>query len=204
VSATRRAVTWWRQVLGGTTRDDRDDADASAVGRDAVGAMLDDLAFQQVFEHIVDSELVVLVDGDGRIRFASRAVVDLLGRRPEQVHGESIAALMHEADLDRFRLLTDIRNPEDPQAAPVHVRLRAADGRWRTLEWVISIPRSTEPGVAVLTGHVVSRRIELPAELPPEPRRESQPVPRPAQPRPVLPPEQQPAPQDTLTDLPGS
>jgi len=141
--------------------------------------------FEQVFEHIVDSSggLVVLVDGAGRIRFASQAVIDLLGRRPEQIHGQSIAALVYQADLDRFRSLTDVRHPGDPQAAPVRARLRAADGRWRTLEWVISIPRSTDPGAAVLTGQEVGARIELPAELPPEPRR---------------------TPRDSLTDLPGS
>jgi len=192
VSAIRLAAMWWRRVLG---RENRDDPRASATAFDAagsavdiavgsaVGKVLEDLAFEQVFEHIVDSDLVVLVDGDGRIRFASRPVLDLLGRRPEEVHGQSVAALVHEADLERLRSLTDVRNPEDPPSSAVQVRLRAADGRWRALEWVISIPRSTEPGAAVLTGQEVGGRIVLPKELPPEPRR---------------------TPRDTLTDLPGS
>ncbi len=207
MNATRRAATWWRGVLGRATRDD---PDTSAAGRDAVGEVLDDLSFEQVFEHIVDSagDLVVLVDGAGRIRFASQAVIDLLGWRPEQVHGQSIAALADPAHLDRLRSLTEIRNAEEPQPAPVQVRLRTADGRWRELEWVISIPRSTEPGAAVLTGQEVVERIELPAELPPVPRRESTPEavrPRPSEQHPALPPEQQqPAERDTFTDLPGS
>jgi hypothetical protein len=91
--------------------------------------------------------------------------------------------VVHEADLDRLRSLSELRNPEDPPPAPVHVRLRAADGSWRALEWAISIPRSTEPGAAVLSGQEVRDRIDLPAELPPEPRR---------------------SPRDTFTDLPGS
>jgi PAS domain S-box-containing protein len=187
VSAMRHAATWWRRVLGRATWDDPGaSADVrGAPSRDPLGEVIEDLTFERVFEHIVDSsgDLVVLVDGAGRIRFASQAVIDLLGRRPEQIHGQSIAALVYQADLDRFRSLTDVRHPGDPQAAPVRARLRAADGRWRTLEWVISIPRSTDPGAAVLTGQEVGARIELPAELPPEPRR---------------------TPRDSLTDLPGS
>ncbi|CAN5522531.1 EAL domain-containing protein [soil metagenome] len=82
------------------------------------------------------SEIVLVLDGDLQIAYASSSVATLLGHAPEQPTGRAARDLVHDDDRDElrsqlFRLATMI---DGSSQLPIQVRVRRADGEWRWFE----------------------------------------------------------------------
>jgi diguanylate cyclase (GGDEF)-like protein/PAS domain S-box-containing protein len=80
-------------------------------------------------------DAILLIDGDGRVRYASEDVVRLLGRRPDALIGTSGVDLLHPDE--RVEALTElVSNLEGPRlrSATRIVRLAQPDGSFREVE----------------------------------------------------------------------
>ncbi len=86
--------------------------------------------FRALAEHA--SDLVCLHEWDGRFSYVSPSVSDLLGYRPEQLHGTAPRDLMHAEDLEVARQLWTAHGI--PGRDTVEVRLRRADGSYGWFE----------------------------------------------------------------------
>jgi diguanylate cyclase (GGDEF)-like protein/PAS domain S-box-containing protein len=80
------------------------------------------------------SDLILLIDAEGRITYASPAAVPMLGRTPEEIQGKRVREFLHPDDLavtaERFREVM-----ANPRATMVNeARIRHADGTWRRLD----------------------------------------------------------------------
>lgn len=79
------------------------------------------------------SDLVTILDGEGKVRYVSPAVSAVLGLQPSEVLGRNPVERIHPDDqehiVELFRELT--RDPSRGQRA--QYRVRHADGSWRTL-----------------------------------------------------------------------
>jgi PAS domain S-box-containing protein len=75
-----------------------------------------------------------LVDRDGRVRYQSAAIENLLGYRPEQVAGNAWFTFLHDEDADvvesQFARLVDAGG----ESARWIIRFRSAEGGWRPVE----------------------------------------------------------------------
>jgi len=111
-------------------------------------------------------DALVHVDGRGVVRFASEALVDVLGLQPQQVVGRRALAFAHRDD--RRRLLTELeridRSGGGADAGRLNGRFRHADGSWRSVEATVSRRTSGEPGY-ILSARDVTARVTLEAEL---------------------------------------
>jgi PAS domain S-box-containing protein len=78
------------------------------------------------------TDVLFVVDRDGRLGFVSDAVLSL-GFRPEDLAGESLGALVHADDVG---FLTDLLAGSDQAGGKVSLRVRlvTADGSWRWFE----------------------------------------------------------------------
>jgi diguanylate cyclase (GGDEF)-like protein/PAS domain S-box-containing protein len=88
--------------------------------------------FRSMLAH--SSDLILLVNAEGRITYASPAAERILGRSPEELTGAQVRNLIHPDDvartIERFHLLM-----ADPRGTTVNeVRMRHADGTWRRLD----------------------------------------------------------------------
>jgi diguanylate cyclase (GGDEF)-like protein/PAS domain S-box-containing protein len=107
-------------------------------------------------------DLVVVVDGDERVRFVSPAVEGLLGVRVDAWEGHRLGEWCHPDDTGRLGRLVS-----SPGGQPeLNVRLRTAAGtyRWFDVEAADLRTRRSVRGI-LLTGHEVSRRKDLEDEL---------------------------------------
>jgi PAS domain S-box-containing protein len=92
--------------------------------------------FRALVEHAIDA--TVVVDAQGRITYASRSLSGILGREPDSMPGTLLRALIHPQDLrPAMRLLVHASRAPDGAAAG-EVRLRHADGSWRTVAGHVS------------------------------------------------------------------
>ncbi len=115
-------------------------------------------------------DIVVLLDGSGRFRYANSAVERVLGYAPEALHGRDALALVHPDDRSRvtsvFTRLVDggPRDTDTRALSPTEFRYRAADGSW---VW-LAAQMSTEPALGtdeyVVTCRDVSARRAAEAE----------------------------------------
>ncbi len=89
------------------------------------------------------SDLIVVTEPDGRIRFASPSLVGLLGIAPDQVSGGTLAALIAPEDWPAFERAA----PADPgRKATLTARLQHIDGSTRECE-VVATDLSDEPAI---------------------------------------------------------
>ena len=115
----------------------QDDRDSSGVRSDYPQARIDREGGGDRYRWLVDNsvDVIVEIDGDGIVRFASPAVERVLGYRPEQVLGTSCFALIHPDDVPKTReaFAYLLQNPgvNGPQ---LELRGRHKDGSWRALE----------------------------------------------------------------------
>ncbi|MGV3638363.1 MAG: PAS domain S-box protein, partial [Flavobacteriales bacterium] len=117
-----------------------------------------DRRFRMLVEHSAD--LTLVLDGDGRVSYASPAVRRTLGYRRDQVL--NVFALVHPDDVEQAR-----RHMQWIQARPgvsvtMVLRVQACDGHYLHLEGT-AIDLSSVPGVngIVVNFHDVTERITL-------------------------------------------
>jgi len=90
-------------------------------------------------------DAVMILDPDGALHFASPAVANVLGYRPEELQGRNFLDLVLAPDVHRLR--ETLRRPADGYAPPERLLVRRKEGTIRTLEAV---------GHPLLDGGVVS------------------------------------------------
>lgn len=103
-------------------------------------------------------EIVVLVNADGAITYASPALGRWLGHDPDDVVGRSLLASVHREDRERVEAAFEVCAREGT-AHDVH-RVRAKDGSWRVFESTL-VSLHDEPALAslLITGYDVTERV---------------------------------------------
>lgn len=121
--------------------------------------------FQALIEN--SSELIHVVDEEGRIRYMAPSVERVLGYRPEEMVGRMAHEYLHPEDLPAAAVTFE-HDIQHPGIAPrrLELRLRHRDGSWRTLEVVGKVIESPTGGaLAVVNSHDVTGRKRMEAEL---------------------------------------
>ncbi len=120
--------------------------------------------FAALLEHSQD--MILVLDPDGRITFASEAIVTLTGRTPAEVVGRSCFENIHPDDQPRVRLgLAEcLTRPGNKTRA--EVRVRTTDGRWIWLE-ALGTNRIDDPAIAgvVINARDVTERRQFENQL---------------------------------------
>jgi diguanylate cyclase (GGDEF)-like protein/PAS domain S-box-containing protein len=93
---------------------------------------------EDYFRAIVDgsSELLLVADGDGRVRSANAAFERVLGYSPLSLVGGRMLQLFHPADRTALLEMIGRRSTASGAAETVDARMRAADGSWHVMETV--------------------------------------------------------------------
>jgi len=147
-------------------RDRRGEIEAvSLVARDLTEVRLaeeraqaSETRFAALVEHA--SDIIAVLDPDGRIRYASPATARVLGRSEEDLVGADLLPLVHPDDRPPD-LLSLSRPDEHGIGEVVELRLQAADGGWRHLEVVVSdLVDNPAIGGLVLNARDVTDRVE--------------------------------------------
>lgn len=104
-------------------------------------------------------DLIMVLEASGILRYASPAVTQLLGYRPEELVGSSVASLLHPADA---ALVVEAlgRMVAGQSQSRIEFRARHADGSWRTLEVVGSnhVDAPEVEGIVINARDVTERR----------------------------------------------
>jgi PAS domain S-box-containing protein len=115
------------------------------------------------------SDLLLVIDGAGSIREVSPSVAPLLSYRRGQLLGTSLIEILHPGDVPVVQsLLGDLTQAVEAPAR-VQMRLRQADGNWRTFEArARAVAGPNDQALLVLDACDVSpgqtdRTVELPA-----------------------------------------
>lgn len=104
--------------------------------------------FRALIEH--SSDIITVLDLDGRIQFESPSFERLLGYAQHELNGRSAFEFVHHEDLpavtEKFRLL--IERPGTPQTA--EFRFRHKDGSWRHFEGIGRVIRDPDGRCSVI------------------------------------------------------
>jgi diguanylate cyclase (GGDEF)-like protein/PAS domain S-box-containing protein len=132
---------------------------ATPIDEELVSEPADDAAaLGALVEHV--SELLAVIEPNGRVRFASPGISHVLQRRAGALVGLDFLGLVHPDDAVRD-VSALARVDHEGNGAPVRLRLRAADQSWRHLDAVVTDLRSnTAIGGFVLSAHDVTERVE--------------------------------------------
>src|SRR5215813_12399794 len=106
-----------------------------------------DSLFQVLVEN--SSDAIVMLNGDGTVRFASESSARLLGYTLEERAGRSAFELIHPDDgaAARKAFAECLQRPGVP--LPVEYRVRHKDGMWRHIE-AIAVNRLDEPAIGAI------------------------------------------------------
>ena len=108
------------------------------------------------------SDAIVVLDGEGRVRYRTPSTERVLGRIGAELEGRRLSDLLEEADQER--LLVMLSN--ESATATVEWRIRRGDGDWRDLEVVAADMRGTaDVDGLVLTMRDITERKHLDLEL---------------------------------------
>ena len=104
-------------------------------------ALNEDLLRQQSEAHFrslvqAGSDVIIIADGNGRVRYASPAVERVFGYAPEDVIGHAISSTVHPDDLDSLEEHIATSREQPGTSRPIDYRLRHSDGTWRFVESV--------------------------------------------------------------------
>jgi diguanylate cyclase (GGDEF)-like protein/PAS domain S-box-containing protein len=105
------------------------------------------------------SELILVVDADTTVRYATDSVTSRLGYRLERVVGRKLVELAHPGDVGHLRKVA----ASEPSGHTFECRLWSRGGTPVSMEWVQGV-RPDGPG-CILTGRDVSERKQLEEEL---------------------------------------
>ncbi|MBW2131598.1 MAG: response regulator [Deltaproteobacteria bacterium] len=93
------------------------------------------------------SDIILLLDDKGTLRYASPSVQRVLGHSPDAIIGGSVFDHVHPEDLDSVRRAFDARLERPGMTPPLACRFRRKDGGWRSVE-VIADNMLKDPAVA--------------------------------------------------------
>jgi diguanylate cyclase (GGDEF)-like protein/PAS domain S-box-containing protein len=82
------------------------------------------------------SDLIILLDRDGRMRFVSPAITRILGGTATKRTDHAVAELVHDEDVEWIDALIERLAATPGSVSGGEVRLRHVDGRWRWVELV--------------------------------------------------------------------
>jgi diguanylate cyclase (GGDEF)-like protein/PAS domain S-box-containing protein len=114
--------------------------------------------FAALVEHV--SDLIAVIEPGGIIRYASPAASTMLGHAPGDLAGTPLVDLLHPDDqVDRIERLVQV-DAQDGTGMPTGLRLRAADGSWRSIEAVVT-DLTANPAIRgyVLNGRDTTERV---------------------------------------------
>jgi len=107
------------------------------------------------------SDIIMVIDSEGMICFASPSVGRVLGYLPGELNYRQVWELLHPEDLPKFTegLHTLIRNPDAIFA--VEARFRGQDRSWHTLEAIGKIlpDRPEKPAVVINCRDITERQL---------------------------------------------
>ncbi|MQA96406.1 MAG: EAL domain-containing protein [Streptosporangiales bacterium] len=101
-------------------------------------------------------DVVLIVDFDGRVRYASPGAPEKYGYGEAEILGRSIEPILHPEDLPQVRAALKALGRGGDRAVHLSVRVLAADGTWRHTESTLS--RYHRPGGDVPQGLLVASR----------------------------------------------
>jgi len=142
---------------------------AGLLGRDAALSALVEVTGSQ-FHQLADrtSDLVLLVDQQGLVRYASQAVAHH-GYTSAELVGTTLPDLVHPDDVGR--VMEAVRAAADghfradgaaESAAHLAWRVRSADGTWRHVQGSVSrYPQSSGPALLLVTARDISYQVAL-------------------------------------------
>ena len=118
-----------------------------------------DARFRSVVERSAD--IVTIHGPDARVLYVSPSVERVLGHRPESLIGTDALGVMHPSDRPSARMwFLGVVENRPGAGAPIEVRLRHADGTWRTVEGKATnlLADPTVEGVVVQTRDLTRER----------------------------------------------
>ena len=124
-------------------------------------------ASERRFRELADrtSDVVLICDRDGVIRYASPAV-DEYGYSPGELEGRSLSELVHPEDRVAGVRVTRAASGGGPQPGRFPCRVRSADGTWRHVESTVSRYRDPDGADQLLiTARDVSDQVALRRQL---------------------------------------
>jgi diguanylate cyclase (GGDEF)-like protein/PAS domain S-box-containing protein len=92
--------------------------------------------FRLVVERMVD--VVLLLDRDGTIQYASPSLATAIGQRPEDVTDRSLVEQLHPDDASVFRAGMTRAFERPGESNPCELRLRGRDGEWLPFEALVN------------------------------------------------------------------
>lgn len=120
----------------------------------------DEARFESLLRSAAD--MIIALDAQGLIRYASPSVERVLGYKPRGVTGKSFFAWIHPDDLPAAQEAFASRRVTPGAApAPLQVRGRHKDGSWRVIEALgTNLLDDPAVGALILNARDVTRRVE--------------------------------------------
>ena len=113
------------------------------------------------------SDIILVLDAEGTIRYESPAVERVLGYSPEERIGKSTFDLLHPDDVEKVRkVLREYLGRPEARPPTIEYRVRARDGAWRHLEAVsTNLLRDPSVGGIVVNARDITERKRSEEEL---------------------------------------
>jgi diguanylate cyclase (GGDEF)-like protein/PAS domain S-box-containing protein len=113
----------------------QDAQNASALERAEAGLRESEAYFRSLVENARD--VIHVVNPDWTTRYITPSVQRLLGYHPEELIGRSLAAILHEDDVESGAAAVAAAGGVVGFGAPIEARVRHRDGSWRIFEGVV-------------------------------------------------------------------
>jgi len=106
------------------------------------------------------SDLILVVDQDTTIAYASPSCERLLGRRADALTGTALATLLHPDDLQQLPPMLVAAEARPGVTLPVEWRLRHADGTWRFMETLLTsqLTEAAVQGIVLNSRDITDRK----------------------------------------------
>jgi two-component system cell cycle sensor histidine kinase/response regulator CckA len=124
-------------------------------------------AFAPNFQDLVErsSEIIAVLDREGRIAYTNPALEGVLGYAAETASGRSIWDFVDPADADRVREALQALAREPGSRKAIDLRARHRDGSWRELEAQAAILPAEGGPLVVVNAHDVTERRRVEQDL---------------------------------------
>jgi diguanylate cyclase (GGDEF)-like protein/PAS domain S-box-containing protein len=84
------------------------------------------------------SDVITIVDADGRVAYQSPSVTRVFGYPPEQVIGRQVVDLLHPDDREDAAVFLDAARRASSTGLTINWRIKHRDGGWRQVETVVA------------------------------------------------------------------